>query len=357
MTSNSSARRAGSSSLGTSSSSSTGGSPSRASTLRQLGQLERQHQRAQLPLRRVAARGRAGEADLEVVGVRSEAGEAAALVERRAAPPGRRPGGRAPRPRLAACVHVGIAACSASRHGQLAVQRAEVLAEQRRQRGDQRAPPHHDARARARQLLVVGRRAGARRRGPRLSSAFRLLSTFWNALRLVVVAALDVEDGEVEEAPPASEGAARGSSRSSGTNSTTLTRAKGGRRAPDHLAVEPRDPPGRPQLDLEPALEPAGGRSPRAAAPTPRRIRAAGSDPRRATSGTSAAPPGSRRPRGRWSCPGRCRREGPSAARAGTSVSGSRLRQPSARSSRMRIGCDAPEQRCAQSRIGMTTQT
>ena len=57
------------------------------------------------------------------------------------------------------------------------------------------------------------------------------------------------------------------------------------RRAPHHLAVEPRDPPGRPQLDLEPAFEPAvhdlraaGARRP--SLRPPRRIRSSACDVR-----------------------------------------------------------------------------
>src|SRR5580698_7484187 len=66
--------------------------------LRQLGQLERQHQRPELPLRGVGAGQRPGEADLQVVGLGPEAGEAAPFVERPAL--GEAPPERGANPRL-----------------------------------------------------------------------------------------------------------------------------------------------------------------------------------------------------------------------------------------------------------------
>ena len=122
--------------------------------LGQLSQLERQHERPELALRGVGAGQRAREANLEVVGLGSKAGEAAPLVERP-------PLGQPPRERRADAVLVGgrldrgIAPVD-ERDRQIAVQRAKMVGQARRQRGDQRPTAHHDARARARQLVVEG---------------------------------------------------------------------------------------------------------------------------------------------------------------------------------------------------------
>ena len=168
----------------------------------QLGQLERQHQRAQLPLRGVAARRarrRGRSPDRRCAGPKPV--KPAALVE----PPARRQAGvqrgRAP-PASSSAARRRDRCGSASDTGRSLCSARKCSRNSGRQRRHQRPPPHHHPRPRARQLLVVGveqLRVG----GPRAcSSAFRLLQHLLERARLVVVAALDVEDGQVEEAPP-----------------------------------------------------------------------------------------------------------------------------------------------------------
>ena len=135
------------------------------------------------------------------------------------------------------------------------MQRPKVIAKQRRQRRHQRPPPHHHARAGSGQLLVV-RVEQHRVSRATLQQRVPVLEHLLKRARLVVIAAFDVEDGEVEEAAAAGR---RGPWQEQvlGHEQDDADGAQRGRRATNDLAVEPRHPPGRPQLDLESPFEPA----------------------------------------------------------------------------------------------------
>jgi hypothetical protein len=120
----------------------------------ELGELEREHERAELALRRVLAREAPLEADLDVVGVRARAREAAALVE--GALPAQAGQQRRTHALLVARGVDGGGAAVAQLDGRFGVQRVEEArscagASRRRARGGAARPG-----ARARQLLVVG---------------------------------------------------------------------------------------------------------------------------------------------------------------------------------------------------------
>jgi hypothetical protein len=152
-----------------------------------------------------------------------------------------------------------------------------MLAEERRQRGDLRPPAHDHARARARQLLVVGveqHRVGR----PALEQRVAALEHLLERARLVVVAALDVEDRQVEK--PAA-GGRRGPRQQVLRDEQTPATAPSAAAVPRRTAVEagaPRRPssisaPLRPRCDL---------RASRAVVrQAPRRIRSSACDAKR----------------------------------------------------------------------------
>ena len=181
-----------------------------------------------------------------------------------------------------------------------------------RQRGGQRPTAHHHARARARQLVVEGVEQGPVPVAP-LEQRVPVAEHLLERARLRVVAALDVEDRQVEKA------AARGRRRPReqqvlGHEQHDADGPQRGRRAANQLSVEPHHPPGRTELHVEAPFEPPVQHLGPQVSPPVRRS-PLDQNLRRASSGTSEAPPGSRRPRAHSSSPARCRRTAPRAAR------------------------------------------
>ena len=135
------------------------------------------------------------------------------------------------------------------------MKRPEEVARARRELTDQGAAPHDDARAGARQLLVVRVEEHGFDRAA-LEEVVPALDDLLERRRLAVVGALDVEDGEVEEPAPRRRGRPR-QQQVLGHEQDDAHGAEDRRRAAHLLAVQGHRPAVGAEPDLHLAVEPA----------------------------------------------------------------------------------------------------